>query len=151
MGLTGGWWVRLLPWRKRLLSGEMTAREALELVAFRNPDLHWESTEAGLCVLEVPLRRDGLARFLLRYTRAPDVKRVELDELGSDVWELCDGERTLEQIVRELMRKHRLGRLEAEMPLRQFVVTLHKRRFIGLRKKAGEPAPAKKRRRRGRQ
>jgi hypothetical protein len=134
----------LLRWLPRRRSGRpsLTAREALQLVPVRNAQIEWKVVD-GLCVLSIPLRRDRLARLLLRWTKAPPERMVELDALGSDVWQLCDGASTLEQIVRALMKKHKLGRLEAEMPLRKFMVTLHKRRFVSLTLKANGAAAAK--------
>jgi len=59
----------------------------------------WETTEDGLVRILVP-RFNGriLGRFLMPRLRDPFF-RVRLDEVGSFIWELCDGARNWEEIA----------------------------------------------------
>ena len=85
-----------------------------------------------MVALRIPRRQDRWARFLNRIATAPDHKQVVLDEIGSDVWELCDGGTSVETIVRALMKKYKLSRREVELSLSLYLKQLAKRGYLGL-------------------
>lgn len=106
--------------------------ELLKLKPTRDPQIKWERDEEGLVRLETDRLQIG-RRLLATLLRVPAKKRIQLDEVGSVVWELCDGEHTVEQIARELMRRYRLDKHEAEVSLMTFFQDLTKRRLVTLR------------------
>ena len=136
--------LRRIPWYARRRPRYSRA-EVLGAIPTRNPLIGWEPGDEAeeapapdaLVLLKVPRRQDRLGKILNRLVSGPDHKRVELDELGSEVWRLCDGERNVDGVIRELARRHQLSRLEVEASLTAFLRTLAKRGFIGL--KLGEP------------
>ncbi|RLE78217.1 MAG: hypothetical protein DRJ56_00565, partial [Thermoprotei archaeon] len=70
-------------------------------------------------------------------------KKILLDKVGSFVWDLCDGEHTVEDIIRELMREYKLHRREAEASLLLYLQMLSKRALIGFilpARKGGQPS-----------
>jgi len=87
----------------------------LSLIPRRNPKILLEKTE-GKYYLLVPMesKLDFLAKRL-----HGDYRRIELDEMGAYVWELCDGKRTVREIGEAL--KARFGK-EVE-PLYERLVT----------------------------
>ena len=72
------------------------AGEARNLFALRpRRAVEWEHTADGRTALIVPrFRARLLARFLLPRLKRPDF-RVRLDEIGSHVWDRCDGTATV--------------------------------------------------------
>jgi hypothetical protein len=68
------------------------AGETKNLFALRpQRAVEWEHTADGRTALIVPrFRARLLARFLLPRLKRPDF-RVRLDEIGSHVWDRCDG------------------------------------------------------------
>lgn len=54
-------------------------------------------------------------------------KTVRLDELGTEVWRLCDGERTLERIIDEFAERHSLTFHEARVSVTGYVKELMQR------------------------
>ena len=109
--------------------------ELLAAVPVRNPLLEWRVDEepgSPVVVLLVPRRGDGIGRLLNRLFDAPEHRQVVLDELGTQVWRLCDGTTTVDGIVRALMERHRLQRREAEVSLTTYLETLARRGFIEL-------------------
>jgi hypothetical protein len=60
-------------------------------------------------------------------------KKLQLDELGTQVWKLVDNRRTVREIVREFARSHQLMEKEAEVAVTRFLRELGKRGLIGLR------------------
>ncbi|MCS7065643.1 MAG: PqqD family protein, partial [Fimbriimonadales bacterium] len=61
--------------------------------------------------------------------------RIELDETGSTVWNLCDGQHNVESIVQRLTRRYKLERREAEYALFAFLNTLVRRGFVAYSKR----------------
>lgn len=131
-----------LPWRPRTHGQPGLSREeALNLVPCRNPQLRWDERGPDqntghlvpVVVLRVPRRQDGWPGLLNRFVAGPETREVILDELGTDVWQLCDGAASVEQIIRELARRHRLGRREVELSLTAYLRILAKRGYIQLK------------------
>ena len=62
----------------------------------------------------------------------PEEKRVGLDEIGSYVWELCDGKNSVRSIVGRFQKKYKLNRKEAELSMLNYLKMLAKKKLIGL-------------------
>ncbi len=90
-------------------------------------------------VLTVPMRDDALARFARLIIRnVPNTRQLSLDEVGSRVWELIDGERNVGSIVAQVSTLYKLTRREAEASVTLFLQMLAKRNLIGLMAEAGK-------------
>ena len=109
--------------------------QTLRLYPVRNPAVRYETQPSGCVLLIVPLRPRGLMRLLSRLFKLPHEHRIELDETGSTVWSLCDGQHSVEAIVQRLVRQYKLERREAEYALFAFLNTLTRRGFIAYTKK----------------
>ncbi len=109
--------------------------QTLRLYPVRNPAVRYETQPNGCILLIVPLRPRGLMRLLTRLFKLPREHRIELDETGSTVWSLCDGQHSVEAIVQRLVRQYKLERREAEYALFAFLNTLTRRGFIAYTKK----------------
>jgi len=107
-------------------------REVLRALPVRNSRLDWSEDDAGMVALRIPQREDRWVRILNRIAAAPEHKQVVLDEIGSDVWRLCDGVTPVETIVRALMKKYKLSRREVELSLSLYLKQLAKRGYLGL-------------------
>lgn len=105
--------------------------QALRSRPVRNPLLAWDRGEDGDIRLRIPRRKDLVARFLCRMFRAPDYKEIVLDEVGSDIWELCDGENGVEAVVSTMCNKYKLNRRECETSVAAYLKMLGDRRLIG--------------------
>jgi hypothetical protein len=115
--------------------------EALGAVPVRNDRIGWEVREpkpealdaSPVVVLKVPRRQDGYWRILNRMFDGPAYREVVLDELGTDVWLQCDGENSVEALIRFLAKKHKLERREVELSLTTYLTTLARRGYVGLK------------------
>ncbi|MBI3910517.1 MAG: PqqD family protein [Armatimonadetes bacterium] len=107
-------------------------QEVLSAVPVRNERVHWDLNDEGEVVLHIPRRQDRLGRILNRIFAAPEHRRLVLDELGSQVWQLCDGEHSVEMIIRSLARTHKLSRREVELSLSVYLKQLAQRQLVGL-------------------
>lgn len=126
-------------------------KDALAIVPVRHPLVTWERTDNEV-VLRIPLRDDKIARAVKAIMKAmrvardlPDSRQVGLDEVGSFVWELCDGKRTIDGIVTGLSKEYKLTRREAEASVTMFLQTLAKKNLIGLMSAGGKKSGNKKR------
>jgi hypothetical protein len=67
---------------------------------------NWEKTENGLAVIMVPkFGNHSLGKWLMQRMSNPNY-RLKLDELGSFVWEHCDGTENVQQIADKLKKKY---------------------------------------------
>ena len=126
--------------RKKPKAPRLARSDFLRLKPVRNPMVEWKRDEEGKVRITIPLKKlssqdEGRKRrrigLLLRFFPEPKEKRIQLDEIGSDVWELCDGERTVKDIVDHLCEKYKLLPMEVEVPLNRYLDSLVKRGLIG--------------------
>ena len=120
---------------------------ALTLRPGRNSLLTWEKRDSGELILKVPQneKANRIAKTLARVLKAPKERQVELDEVGGYVWELCDGQNTVEAIVQKTGRQYKMNRREAEVSVTMFLQMLHQRNFIGFYKRTGKKSQEKSR------
>jgi len=127
---------------------QFSREDVLAARPFRNPLIAWElrRPEGGPeelpaeAVLRIPRRQDRIGRMLNRFFEGPGHREVVLDEVGTDVWNMCDGDASVEAIIRGLSNKYKLERREVEVSLTTYLQTLAKRGFIGLRVGGDEKA-----------
>jgi hypothetical protein len=138
---------RRLPFLK-IAPPEMDRRATLMLRPGRNALLTWERQETGETILTVPAndKAGKLTLWLAKRLKAPSERRVELDEVGGFVWELCDGQHTVDAIVQKTGKQYRMNRREAEVSVSMFLQMLHERNFIAFYKRVrsstqNRPAP----------
>lgn len=98
----------------------------------RNPYLKWEKYPSGEVVIYLKYRRTFFTKFASVFVKVPEYKKLALDKVGSLVWELCDGEHTVNEIIDVLVSRYKLKRREAEVALIAYLQQLIKRRLIGL-------------------
>ncbi len=70
--------------------------------------------------------------------RMPETRAVELDELGSFVWGMCDGENTVDKIIKSVSARYKLNRREVEMSVATYLQMLADRNFIGFFERGGK-------------
>lgn len=114
----------------------MISREqALRCKPVKNIHVKEIRMESGCFLLSYPVgSRPWVAALIKRFSGAaekPITKKLELDILGSAVWVLLDGNRSVKQVSREFAKKYSLQSKEAEISVSQFLRQLGKRGLIG--------------------
>lgn len=72
----------------------LTKENYLERVPLKNDNIGWSSDEEGIVTLEI--ENKGLFKFLTqKLLKKPRISYIHLDEMGSFVWPLIDGEKTI--------------------------------------------------------
>ena len=128
--MSPGLWQRLLG--KKAERPRITRQDALRVYPVRNPSLEWEIDEEG--VVSATLRRpDNLkSRLIGSFLMAPESRQLKLDEVGTFVWNLCDGKHTVKDIVEAMVARYKLSRREVEVSLTEFLRRLAKRGMIAV-------------------
>ncbi len=109
----------------------------------RNPVVNWERylppyAEGGdlppeVVLLQVPRRADKWGNLVARFFKLPAYRKIELDEMGSDVWEMCDGAATVETLTKAVCAKYHLNRRQGEASVTAYLRMLAERRLVALR------------------
>jgi hypothetical protein len=105
--------------------------EAFEARPVRNPSLKWRISDEGVVEVIVPRRKDMFGRLMGFLFFVPESRPITLDEVGTAVWDLCDGEHTVEQMVKALSKEYKLQRREVEVSLTEYLRTLGKKGMVG--------------------
>jgi hypothetical protein len=121
----------------------LTRDQSLASIPLRNEAVGAERTDAGETRLVVPRRDAWWVGVLARVFYIPKQRRITLDEVGSYVWELCDGRHDVRRIVKALSARYKLHRKEAEVSVVAYLRELAKKGLIGIAVlKGGEATPA---------
>jgi hypothetical protein len=122
----------------------ISREQSLEAVPVVNPSVRAVKSSAGLITLEIPRREDRLGRILITVCRvSPDVtKKIKLDDIGTFVWEMCDGKATIRVMIERLREQYRLEWKEAEVALVAFMRQLMRKRLVALLVEQKKPVTA---------
>ena len=117
----------------------------------RNELLKWEKTDSGEAQITVVRQETWKVRMLSKLFYVPRERKITLDEVGSEVWQMCDGRTTVAQMIDALREKYKLDRKEAEVSLLSYLKTLGQKRFVGfvLEGEQSTPEPSGSRARKG--
>jgi hypothetical protein len=123
--------------RKKPVAGHMSRAKALAYKPVKSRHISETRLETGEVVLEYPLTvRPLIAAVAKRLGRSQDlvqqIKKLQLDALGTSVWDLVDGSRSVRQIIQIFAETHRLKNREAEVSVTRFIRELGQRGLLGL-------------------
>lgn len=115
----------------------------LAMIPLRNPSVHRVEMASGKQALSAPLRKTIWHRV---FGARRKEKIFELDDLGLQVWDLCDGKRNVEAIITAFASHHRINLREAEISVTTFLRMLITRNLMVLATTEDtKPAPKDKR------
>jgi len=114
----------------------LSRQEALACVPVKRPGVEESRVGDGLVLLAYPMPISPwvvrTARLLGRAAATHQIKKTELDQLGSAVWGLIDGRRSVGRISKMFAGEHKLLNREAEVAVTRFIRELGRRGIIGL-------------------
>ena len=97
----------------------------------RNELLKWERNDKGEAQITVTRQDTWKVKLLSKLFYVPKDRTITLDEVGSEVWQLCNGNTSVAQMIDSLRDKYKLDRKEAEVSLLSYLKTLGQKRFVG--------------------
>lgn len=107
-------------------------------MAFRpvvSKDVQAERTDDGLVRVRYPVALkpwfSALAKRLGKSAQ-PMRRTIELDEMGSTVWDWLDGRRTVRELADRLAERYGLHGREAEVSMAAFLRELGRRGIVGM-------------------
>ena len=109
----------------------LTREQSLAARPIRNDGLGVARGDDGNVVLTLYRRKTWWANALARLLRMPESKKLALDEIGSAVWDQCDGKHSVLSIIDNFVTKYKLNRREAEVSMFAYLKQLTQRGFIG--------------------
>lgn len=116
--------------QKGLPRGEM-----LSLKPLRSREIAWEmkpEEEAPGAKLTVPRRDDRVGRLLSRIFRITATKTIELDEINAQLWARCDGQHSVDQLIRYACETYKMNRRQGEVGVITAMRMFAQRGLIGL-------------------
>lgn len=117
---------------KKPTSSPISRQDALQVFPVHNPQLQWELDEDGMVTANLLRRQDLKGRLLSSFLMVPNSRELKLDAVGTFVWNLCDGEHTVNDLVRAMCDQYKLSRREVEVSLTEFLRMLGKRGMIAV-------------------
>lgn len=115
----------------------MTRAEALQFTPVKSDRVQETRLATGEILLTYQIDiRPWIDRMVKRFggkeSKAID-KKLQLDELGTAVWEQINGERSVKQVIQWFAKRYQLHTKEAEVSVSRFLRELGKRGLIGLK------------------
>lgn len=111
----------------------LSRQEALACVVVVNQSVHFSRTQEGDIVVEYPIAMRPLFKsLLLRFQKnleAP-TKKLQLDQMGSIVWQMIDGKNTVKAIIESFASTQNITLQESEISVTAFLAELGKRGII---------------------
>ena len=122
--------------RKKSGASHLSRTEALEYTPVKSRQISEIRLESGEVVIEYPLIvRPWIAAVARRLGGPQDrkqTKKLQLDAMGTSVWDLVDGKRSVRMIIQIFAKTHRLENREAEVSVTSFIRQLGQRGLLGL-------------------
>ncbi len=110
-------------------------RRLLSVRPVRNPSVEWvEDESTGLVTLIYPKQFTGTERALKKVFKAVEEVRRPLDEPGSDIWRMCDGEHDIRLICDGIDLKYKERMEPVLRRVVQFIEMLAQRNLVVLRR-----------------
>lgn len=127
----------MMLFRKQKPGIQHSRAQALQYVPVKNKEITENRQENGDVMIAYPVGMRPLVAALVKRLGGPhdktEIKKLQLDELGTATWDLIDGRRSVQQLVKAFAAKYQLPLREAEISITQFIKELGQRGIIGLR------------------
>ena len=116
---------------------QITRSAALNCRPIKSDTVEEIRLETGEVLLTYPVKaRPWASALIRRFGGSPEQvqkKKLQLDTLGTAVWGLLGGGRSVRQVIQLFSEQHQLHSKEAEVAVTQFLRELGKRGLIGLK------------------
>lgn len=122
--------------RKHKVSSQISRTEALKCTPIKNVHVKETRLENGAVLLTYPVAMrpwiTGLIRRFGGHSERTFTRKLQLDDLGTHVWDLIDGINTVQKVIQRFAEKYQFHLKEAEVSVTRFLRELGRRGIIGL-------------------
>jgi Coenzyme PQQ synthesis protein D (PqqD) len=116
---------------------QLSRTDALCCIPIRNPMVVESRMDSGEMLLSyTETLKPWFAGILRRMKKTSEIRRtrkLQLDILGTGVWDLVDGKSTVMEIIDSFAGIHQLYHKEAEVSVIQFLRELGRRGIVGMK------------------
>ena len=123
--------------KKKPKGPSVSRAQALDRIPVKNRQISENRLETGEIVISYRVTMRSFFSGLAKRFGGPEVqtqmKKLQLDELGTSVWNLMDGNRSVRQLVKIFASTHQLETREAEVSVTQFLRELGRRGLIAMK------------------
>jgi hypothetical protein len=123
--------------KKKPTEPSISRAEALDRIPVKSIQITEARLETDEIVISYPVTMRPFFAGLVKRFGGPEVqvrmKKLQLDELGTSVWDMIDGKFSVRKLVERFAKTHQLEAREAEVAVTQFIRELGRRGLIGLR------------------
>lgn len=113
---------------------KLSRTDALLCIPEKNPLVKESQLESGDLILSCPqVYKPFFQKLRNLIKQSPEqtyIRKIELDQLGCDVWSMIDGGKNINSIVREFADKHQVHIREAEISVTLFIKSLGEKGLI---------------------
>jgi hypothetical protein len=117
----------------------LSRKHALACIPVRNPEVREQKNEQDELCLTYQVRFrpwfQGIVQKITGKQSQIIERKLQLDELGSSVWQMINGKRSVHGLISEFQATHKLNQREAEISVTAFLKELGKRGVIVMREK----------------
>jgi len=118
-------------------SPPLSRTDALCCIPVRNPLILENRLDSGEIMISYPETLKpwfaGILRKMKKEAEFRRIRKLQLDILGTGVWNLVDGKSTVTEIIDSFAKLHQLYPKEAEVSVIQFLRELGRRGIIGMK------------------
>lgn len=111
--------------------------QALACIPVKNPRVAEEKNGSGeVCLTYQVQVKPWFGGIYKRFSSRRDTiidRKLQLDGLGTAVWRMIDGKRTVREIIDAFQAAHQVSRREAEISVSTFLKELGKRGLLAMR------------------
>ncbi len=122
--------------KKKSGASHLSRTEALACTPVKSRQISEVRLETGDVIIEYPLIVSpwiaAVANRLGNLQDRKQTKKLQLDAMGTSVWDLVDGKRSVRMIIQIFANAHRLENREAEVSVTSFLRQLGQRGLLGL-------------------
>ena len=122
--------------KKKSGQSHLSRAKALEYTPVRSRQISEIRLDSGEVIIEYPLIVKpwiaAVAKRLGGLQEQKQTKKLQLDVMGTSVWDLVDGERSVRMIIKIFAKTHRLENREAEISVTSFLRQLGQRGLLGM-------------------
>ena len=107
----------------------MDRRTSLASRPVRNTMVQWTDKPEGI-VLTITVRSPTQSTMFSKLFPTPARREVQLDEIGSEIWRLCDGEHSTADLLDWVRTRYQFSYKEAELGITKYLKELVRRNLV---------------------
>jgi len=117
--------------RRKNRKPSVDMEQFLQAVPLVPPSVEIVRTSEGLIQVQSPVARPRAVIAPIKwFLPAVSYRRIELDEFGTEVFDLCDGKRAIEKIIEIFAVAHKFSFREAQVSITSFLQMLTSRGLV---------------------